>query len=168
MRFEVAGGISVHRACLLLSLADATFRYVAHPNDDSAFIEQVHELATRYPRYGYHRIIALMRQAQTVNHKPVRRVWRQERLQVKRLRRSRGYRSRPKRVEATYPGHIWAYDFVEDALHTDASFKVLTVMDEFTKLWDCFGCRRHDISRARNWCVDHTVCSPWCPYLYTK
>jgi putative transposase len=36
-------------------------------------------------------------------------------------------------LQASYPGHIWAYDFVEDALHTGASFKVLTIMDEFTR-----------------------------------
>ena len=133
MRFLVAGGVSIHRACLLLSLADATFRYQARPNDDTALIEQVQELATRYPRYGYRRITALLRQAQVVNHKRVQRVWHQQGLQVQRLRRSRGYRSRPKRVEASYPGHIWAYDFVEDALHTGVPFKVLTVMDEFTR-----------------------------------
>lgn len=129
----VAGGLSAHRACLLASLADATFRYQAHPDDDTALIEHIHELATRYPRYGYRRILALVRQTQTVNHKRVRRLWRQQRLQVQRVRRSRGYRSRPKRLQATYPGHIWAYDFVEDALQTGASFKVLTVMDEFTR-----------------------------------
>ena len=96
-------------------------------------MKQVHELATRYPRYGYRRITALVRQTQTVNHKRVERVWRQQRLQVQRVRPSRGYRSRPKRLQATYPGHIWAYDFVEDALYSGASFKVLTVMDEFTR-----------------------------------
>lgn len=42
-------------------------------------------------------------------------------------------RPRPARLEATYPGHIWAYDFVEDALATGTAFKVLTVMDEFTR-----------------------------------
>ena len=133
MRFLVAGGISIHRACLLVSLADATFRYMAHPNDDATLIEQLRELATHYPRYGYRRITALLRQKQAVNHKRVRRVWRQQRLQVQRVRRSRGYRSRPKRLQATYPGHIWAYDFVEDALYSGASFKVLTIMDEFTR-----------------------------------
>lgn len=94
MRFLVAGGISVHRACLLVALADATFHYQPHPIDDTALMKQVHELATRYPRYGYRRITALVRQTQTVNHKRVQRVWRQQRLQVQFLRRSRGYRSR--------------------------------------------------------------------------
>jgi putative transposase len=36
-------------------------------------------------------------------------------------------------MQATYPGHIWAYDFVEDSLSSGVIFKVLTVMDEFTR-----------------------------------
>lgn len=115
VRFLMAGGLSTHRACLLLSLADATFRYEAHPTDDTTLIEQIQELATRYPRYGYRRITALVRQSHIINEKRVQRLWRQQRLQVQRVRRSRTYRSRPKQLQANYPGHMWAYDFVEDA-----------------------------------------------------
>jgi putative transposase len=133
VRFLVAGGLSVQRACLLASLARATFRYQAHPDDQSKLVSQVRELAARYPRYGYRRITALIRQRQTINHKTVRRIWRRERLQVGRIRRVRVRRSRPPLLQATYPGHIWAYDFVEDSLSSGVSFKVLTVMDEFTR-----------------------------------
>jgi putative transposase len=90
-------------------------------------------LAKHYPRYGYRRITALIRQKQVVNHKRIRRVWKQERVQVQRVRRPRPRRSRLARLEATYPGHIWAYDFGEDALTSGTTFKVLTVMDEFTR-----------------------------------
>ena len=90
-------------------------------------------MATRYPRYGYRRITALLRQTERVNHKRVRRVWRKQQLQVKRLRRLRPRRSRSTQLEATRPGQIWAYDFVEDTLATGTPFKVLTVMDEFTR-----------------------------------
>jgi hypothetical protein len=93
-----------------------TYRYQAHDTDDTELCNQIRELATHYPRYGYRRIIALIRQKQVVNHERIRRVWKQERLQVVRVRRPR--RSRLARLEATYPGHIWAYDFVEDALAT--------------------------------------------------
>lgn len=131
--FLVAGGLSTHRACLLISLAYATFRYQAQSTDDTELINRVRDLAARYPRYGYRRITALLRQTQLVNHKRVRRVWRQHHLQVKRISRSRSARSRSPRPEATHPGHIWAYDFVEDALASGTTFKVLTVMDEFTR-----------------------------------
>lgn len=118
---------------MLVSLAPATFRYQAHPEDDTELSTRIRGLATRYPRYGYRRITALLRQTERVNHKRVRRVWRQQQLQVKRLRRLRPQRSRPTQLAATQPGQIWAYDFVEDALANGTPFKVLTVMDEFTR-----------------------------------
>jgi putative transposase len=131
--FLVAGGLSAYRACLLVSLAPATFRYQAHPDDDSELIARVDDLATRYPRYGYRRITALIRQTEGVNHKRVRRVWRHRHLQVKRVRRLRPRRSRSARREATHPGQIWAYDFVEDTLASGRPFKVLTVIDACTR-----------------------------------
>lgn len=117
----------------MVSLAPATFRYQAHPDDDTELSTRIRSLATRYPRYGYRRITALLRQTERINHKRVRRIWRQQELQVKRLRRVRPRRSRPTQFAATHPGQIWAYDFVEDALVNGTPFKVLTVMDEFTR-----------------------------------
>ena len=118
---------------MLVSLAHATFRYQAHVDDDTELVGRVRALTTRYPRYGYRRITALIRQKEVVNEQRVRRIWRHQGLHVKRLRRPRPVRSRSIRLEATNPGHIWAYDFVEDAFASGRSFTVLTVMDEFTR-----------------------------------
>ena len=52
---------------------------------------------------------------------------------MRRVRRPRIRRPRPERLQATYPGHIWAYDFVEDALMDGTPLRILTVMDEFTR-----------------------------------
>lgn len=87
--FLVAAGLSAHRACLLVSLTYATFRYQAHSTDDTELVNRVRDLAARYPRYGYRRITAVIRQTQLVNQKRVRCVWRQQHLQVKRLHRPR-------------------------------------------------------------------------------
>lgn len=51
---------------------------------------------------------------------------------MRRVRRPRIRRPRPERLQAAYPGHIWAYDFVEDALMDGTPLRLLTVMDEFT------------------------------------
>jgi putative transposase len=131
--FLVAGGLSVPRACALVRLARSTFRYIAQPNDDAVLLEQLRELATRHPRYGYRRISVLLRRTVQVNEKRVRRLWRQQRLQVKRVRRRRLRPALPARLAAAYPGHIWAYDFVEDALADGTPLRILTVMDEFTR-----------------------------------
>lgn len=113
--FLVAGGLSVPRACTLIHLARSTFRYVAQPRDDSELLSHIREMVARNPRYGYRRISALLRRTTRINEKRVRRLWRQERLQVQRVRRRRVRPLRPARFTAAYPGHIWAYDFVEDA-----------------------------------------------------
>jgi putative transposase len=128
-----AGGLSEQRACALLELHRSTFRYQAHSKDDSALLAQIHELAARNPRYGYRRIDVLLKRTQTVNQKRVRRLWREQKLQVRRSVRKRKRRARPERFQAAYPGHIWAYDFVEDALSDGTILRLLTVMDEFTR-----------------------------------
>jgi putative transposase len=131
--FLVAGGLSVPRACRLVHMARSTFRYVTQPRDDSELLAQIREMVARNPRYGYRRISVLLRRITRVNEKRVRRLWRQERLQVQRVRRRRIRPPRPARFAAAYPGHIWAYDFVEDALADGTPLRVLTVMDEFTR-----------------------------------
>ncbi len=160
--FLLASGLSVPRACALVRLARSTFRYIAQPNDDAVLLEQVRELATRHPRYGYRRISVLLRRTVQVNEKRVRRLWRQQRLQVKRVRRRRLRPARPARLEAAYPGHIWAYDFVEDALADGTPLRILTVMDEFTFLRLGPGrCAEH-IGRASDWRADRAACPVWC------
>jgi putative transposase len=133
VQFFTAGGLSVQRACRLIGLHRSTFHYVAHPADDAPLLAKVQELATRHPRYGYRRISALIRREERVNQKRIRRLWKHKQLQVKRVRRPRPKRIRSNRLIALYPGHVWAYDFVEDALADGTPLRILTVMDEFTR-----------------------------------
>jgi putative transposase len=133
VQFFVAGGLSVQRACALVHIHRSTFRYSAHPPDDTALLSQIQALAEQYPRYGYRRITVVLNRTAKVNQKRVRRLWRRHRLQVPRVVRKRMRRPRPERLQAAYPGHIWAYDFVEDALADGTPLRILTVMDEFTR-----------------------------------
>lgn len=108
--------------------------YVAKPEDDTELLAQIRELIAHHPRSGYRRISALMRRNTVVNEKRVRRLWRQHQLQVRRLKRPRRSRTpRPTRLEAAYPGHMWASDVVEDALADGTALRILTVMDECTR-----------------------------------
>lgn len=95
-------------------------------------------LAEQYGRYGYRRITALLREGGwQVNAKRVERIWRQEGLKVPQKQPKRGrlwladgscLRLRPERA-----GHVWAYDFVEDRTHDGRKFRMLTVIDEYTR-----------------------------------
>jgi len=96
------------------------------------------ELAKLYGRYGYRRITALLRQAGwQVNTKRVERIWRQEGLKVPARQPKRGrlwlndgscIRLRPE-----YRNHVWAYDFVTDRTQSGKAFRMLTVVDEYTR-----------------------------------
>jgi len=106
--------------------------------DEAALREAVVRLASMYGRYGYRRITALLRvEGWQVNAKRVARIWRCEGLKVPRRQPKRGrlwltdgscIRLRP-----CWPGHVWAYDFVQDCTRDGRKFRMLTVIDEFTR-----------------------------------
>jgi len=95
-------------------------------------------LATQYGRYGYRRITALLRREDwKVNHKRVERIWRQEGLKVPQKQPKRGrlwlndgscIRLRPE-----YKDHVWSYDFLADRTSDGRPFRVLTIIDEYTR-----------------------------------
>ena len=95
-------------------------------------------LAAQYGRCGYHRITALLRaEGWHVNAKRVQRIWRREGLKVPQKQPKKGrlwlndgscIRLRP-----CWPSHVWSYDFVEDRTHDGRKFRMLTVIDEFTR-----------------------------------
>jgi transposase InsO family protein len=132
-------GVSERRACRTLGQARSTQRRVPQPRADEApLTEAVVRLAGEYGRYGYRRITALLRaEGWRVNAKRVERLWRCEGLKVPRRQPKRGrlwlndgscIRLRP-----CWPGHVWAYDFVQDRTRDGRAFRMLTVIDEYTR-----------------------------------
>lgn len=106
--------------------------------DEAALTQAIIDLASQYGRYGYRRITALLNEAEwQVNPKRVERIWRQEGLKVPTKQPKRGrlwlsdgscIRLRPER-----PKHVWAYDFVQDRTHDGKNFRMLTIIDEYTR-----------------------------------
>lgn len=136
MRFLVERGVSERRACVLVAANRSSVQYQPRRGLDDALVERIARLAQRHPRYGYRRIWALLRrEGWRVNHKRVQRLWQQAQLQVQKRRRRRRGRARVEQVppQASYPGHVWTYDFVHDACWNGAKLKVLPVIDEFTR-----------------------------------
>jgi transposase InsO family protein len=96
------------------------------------------ELATQYGRYGYRRVAALLRaEGFPVNHKRVERLWRREGLRVpaRQPKRRRLWLSDGScvRLRPAHPGHVWSYDFVKCRTSDGRAFRLLTVIDEFTR-----------------------------------
>jgi transposase InsO family protein len=98
--------------------------------------KEVLELSEKHPRYGYRRIIALLRRdGFSVNAKRVQRLRREEGIQVrKRQRRMRRVGPQQnERLRATKPRQVWSWDFVEDQTENGSRFRILTLLDEFTR-----------------------------------
>jgi len=106
--------------------------------EEERLINRIVELATRYGRYGYRRITALLkREGWQVNHKRVERIWRREGLKVPKKQPKRGrlwladgscVRLRPQHKD-----HVWSYDFVMARTSDGRSFRILTLIDEYSR-----------------------------------
>lgn len=72
-----------------------------------------------------------------MNHKRVERVWRQEGLKVpaKQPKRGRLWLNDGSclRLKPEFPNHVWSYDFMLDRTHDGRAFRILNVIDEFTR-----------------------------------
>jgi putative transposase len=93
-------------------------------------------IATRYKRFGYRRVHAMLRRGgQVINHKRVARLWRICGLGLPRRRPRRRYKPQPSTApqQASRPNEVWTYDFMHDACANGRKLKLLTVTDEFTR-----------------------------------
>src|SRR6185437_16648080 len=130
------GGVSIRRACALMSVARSTLRYESRlAKRDAPVMAVMHELAAQYPRYGYRRIqVFLERRGHRMSADRAHRLWRQCGLQIPRRRpRRRTAAGRPRPLPATGARYLWAYDFVFDACANGQQLKCLTVIDEYTR-----------------------------------
>ncbi len=112
--------------------------------DEGRLVADIIELTRQYGRYGYRKIAALLRQAGwLVNDKRVERIWRCEGLKVptKQPKRGRLWLNDGScvRLRAERANHVWSYDFVEDRTHEGKKYRMLNVVDEFTR--ECLSIR---------------------------
>lgn len=106
--------------------------------EEMRLVADITELATKYGRYGYRRITALLNErGWQLNHKRVERIWRQEGLKVPQKQPKRGrlwlndgscIRLRPE-----YKDHVWSYDFMTARTTDGRAFRILTMIDEYTR-----------------------------------
>lgn len=132
-------GVSERRACAVLGHPRSSQRYSRQrPDDELALRHDIVRLASRYGRYGYRRITAMLHaEGWRVNHKRVERIWRQEGLKVpgKQPKRGRLYLHDGSciRLRPCWENHVWSYDFVSERLHNGRKFRMLTVIDEYSR-----------------------------------
>jgi transposase InsO family protein len=147
--------VSERRACRVLDQARNTQRRSADPGEEEKRLTaDITELATRYGRYGYRRITAMLNNGKCwrVNHKRVERIWRREGLKVPKKQPKRGrlwlndgscIRLRPQ-----YKDHVWSYDFVEERTTDGRKFRILNIIDEYSRESLCTRVERRINSQA--------------------
>jgi putative transposase len=102
--------------------------------EDTAIRQRLRELASERRRFGYRRLHQMLKREGTVmNLKKIRRLYSEERLQV-RQRKGRK-RATGTRAPMTIPqgaNQRWSLDFVSDVLAGSRRFRVLAVVDDYT------------------------------------
>ena len=133
---QTAYDVSQRRACGVMQIATASFRY-RHRRPDQAFLKmRLRELAASRVRYGYRRLhVLLKREGWEINAKRVYRLYKLEGLSL-RLKRTkkRVSRTRVTQPTALSPNERWSLDFMSDQLGCGRRIRVLTVVDHFSRV----------------------------------
>jgi putative transposase len=130
-----AWGLSERHGCQLAGFPRSVVRYTSRRRDDELLRDRMRALASAEPRDGYRRLyIALRRDGEIINHKRVYRLYRDEGLAVrKRSRKRRAPSPRRPLEQATASNQRWSLDFMNDTLATGRTFRVLCIVDNFTR-----------------------------------
>lgn len=128
-------GLSQRHACDLTGIDPRVYRYKSTRSDDTVIRNRLRELASERRRFGYRRLhILLRREGFQLNWKKLYRIYKEERLAV----RKRGGRKRAlgTRAPMTLPqrrNERWSLDFVSDALVDSRRFRILCVIDDYSR-----------------------------------
>jgi len=142
-------GLSIRKACGLVSLSKSVFWYRHRPkkDDENIIRQKMKELAQKRTRFGCPRLhVLLRREGFMLNHKRTERIYQEEKLSLRRKRKRKNVSGM--RLELPKPeriNHIWSMDFVSDAITSSRKLKALTVVDEFTRK-----CHRIEVDTSIN------------------
>ena len=127
--------VSERRACDILGADRSTVRYRTQRPDEAELREKIRAVAVERRRFGYRRIhVMLARQGVHMNLKKLRRLYAEEKLQVRRRGgRKRALGTRAPLAVPDRPNERWSLDFVSDAFTDGRRFRILAVVDDFTR-----------------------------------
>ena len=132
------GLLSERPGCRLMEVSRSMVRYQRHGRDDVELRARLNALAEKYPRYGYPTLHAMLRTEGVVrNHKRTYRIYAEEGLQVRTKKRKKLTRPRLPMVLPTKADERGSIDFVSDQLANGRRFRVLNIVDDFTR--ECIG-----------------------------
>jgi putative transposase len=127
--------MSERRAIRVIGADRSAVRYRSTRPDDAALRERLKALAHERRRFGYRRLhVLLRREGHAVNRKRVQRLYREERLTVRRRGgRKRALGERRPMETPTAANQRWSLDFVADQFTDGRRFRILEVYDDCTR-----------------------------------
>ncbi|WP_404525682.1 IS3 family transposase [Bradyrhizobium diazoefficiens] len=130
-----AHGMSERRACKAIGCCRMTMRYRTTRADEAGVRQRMKAIAQERRRFGYRRLhVLLKREGYLINHKKLFRLYREERLAVRRRGgRKRAIGTRAPMMVPMAPNDRWSLDFVSDQLTDGRRFRILTVVDDCTR-----------------------------------
>lgn len=129
-----SAALAERTACRYLGVHRSLVRYQSRKAPDTELRERLRTLAAERPRWGIPRLTWLLRrEGILVNHKRVERLYREEGLAVRRRSRKRVARPRVELPAPAVPNERWSMDFMRDALSSGRAFRMLNVVDDFTR-----------------------------------
>jgi putative transposase len=129
-------GYSERRACRLTRQHRSTQRKPSTSDPLTELRQRMHEIVATRIRFGYRRVhIMLRREGWEIGKNRVYRVYREEglALRTKRPRRRKMAAHREARCQPQNPNDVWSLDFVHDQLSNSQKFRLLTVIDVYTR-----------------------------------
>lgn len=128
-------GYSQRRACRLVEIEPKTYRYQPRRTGGDALRQRLRELAAERRGFGYRRLLILLRREGIVaNHKRLYRVYTEEGLTVrKRTGRKRALGTCAPMTVPQASNQNWSPDFASDVLDDGRRFRVLVVVDDFSR-----------------------------------
>jgi putative transposase len=145
-RVRTVWRVSIRRACRAVPVDRSTYHYRSKRAGQAPLVKRIREIAETRVRYGYRRIhVLLRREGWPVNAKRVCRLYREQGLQLRNKSPKRRVKAklREDRSPATVANQIWAMDFVHDQLFDGTRFRILTIVDTFTRLSPAIDARQN-------------------------
>ena len=134
MRALQGKGISAIRACTLVRFTRSNLYYRRKPKSDEPVATHLQELATQRPRWGWRRLLILMRRERHVGEYRFRRIYRQLALQVRPRKKRKVRYVRGSVIAPVHaPNERWSLDFMHDSLASGRRLRVLMIIDDYTR-----------------------------------
>jgi transposase InsO family protein len=126
-------GLSERAACELSGVTRRVAQYEAlQPERDAKLVERIRCTIQEHPEYGYRQTAGYLQ----AREDRVRRLWELHGFKRQKPRKSRqkvepSLNPRPHKAE--HRDHVWTYDMMHDRLHDRSSYRLLNVLDEYTR-----------------------------------